>query len=423
MKIDDILLEYDRARAAQAVGSRLWQAMIRDILNLNIPLTDFQKAWEEKYPFSYKQYVNVFTDKAAQEKLMNNALEQLESADPTTNKKYTQWMARMFASDPRTKLEDIASTAAEYLHKFNILSRKRLLKPEHGDINRFKDLKTFMNVLDYYDLPEEDQPKGKAEKLYSDEDVTVIHPEDEAAACAYGRQTRWCTASTRGMNYFDNYNAQGPLYILIPKSPEHQGEKYQLHFPSNQYMNEDDEQVPLVSLITERFPGLLEFFRAKVPWKLNNLIELAPDDVLKPLLDEIADIMIDHINDIVADWEVDDQYYYKWLRDEGFVDDDEVKDTAPSYLEYNDDARRFYEEAVDAVKLDPADIRKLTREYNRIESDDRVDIYNLEDIMIWNMHQELGRDSANSLAEYMRKRVHVFKDKEGNWQVKRIAKQ
>jgi hypothetical protein len=424
MKIDEILLEYDRARAAQAVGPNLWKAMVRDIAQLkNVTLSNFEKDWETKYPISFLEWGTVLTDKASQEKLATNALEQLEKADPTSNKKYTQWLARMFASDPGTKLEDITSTAAEYLYKFNKLGLKKLLKPEHSDLNRFKDLKTFMDVLDQYELPEDESSKGKAKKVYADGDVTVIIPEDEPAACAYGRQTRWCTAATRGMNYFEHYSSQGPLYILIPKSPTHEGEKYQLHFPTGQFMNEDDEQQDIQWLLESRFPGLLNFFIEREQKYLQDLIQFAPNEVLKPILDRIAEIMIDEINDISAEWEINDDYFYKWLRDEGYVDDnDNIKDDAPSYFEYNDEAKRSYERMRDAVTLTPTQIKLLANDYKESEPDEPTEIGDIDMVMRWGFeHGSLEEGEAYRLDQYMGKRVQIFKNKEGQWTVQRIA--
>jgi len=187
-------------------------------------------------------------------------------------------------------------------------------------------------------------------------------------------------------------------------------------------MNEDDEQIALVPLITERFPGLLEFFRVREPEALKDLIELAPDDVLKPILDKIADIMTDHINDVILDWEIRDDYYYQWLKDEGFVNKDgDIADNAPGYLEYNDEADRFYNEAIDAVTQSPDNIRHLASVYKHNEPDEPTSIDHIENVMIWNMRSDLDRDSADSLADYMHRRVHVYKDKEGNWQVKHTA--
>lgn len=424
MKIKELLLlEYDRARAAQTIGPNLWKAMVRDILGLwTVRLGSFEKDWESKNPTSFKQWGSALTDTVYQNQLANNALEQLEKADPTSNKKYTQWLARMFARDPVTKLEDLVSTLADYLHKFNKLGLKKLLKPEHADINIFKDIQTFMDVMDDYDLPEDDKDTGKATKLYSDSDVTVIIPHDEAAACVYGRQTRWCTAATKGENYFDHYNKSGPLYILIPKNPKYKGEKYQLHFPSDQFMNEQDHNQDIGWLLSDRFPSLVDFFKKREGEYLNDLIQFTDNAVLEQVLDEISRLMTDKITDIISDWEARDDEYYAWLKDEGYVDDDGDIDLekAPSYLEYNTEAEDEYSQAIEAVKQTPRSIKDLIPEYKSDYPDDETKVPNIEDILIWHIDQELDSDWARQLVRYLKQNVHIYRGKTGQWEVKKV---
>ena len=154
---------------------------------------------------------------------------------PQKNKKYTQWLARLYAAQS-TKMEDVVSTVREYLVKFDTLLRRKKLPPGYTDINRYTSFGNFMDVMDLYDMPEDEiVDKGNATEVYEDADVRVVVPEDQTAACYYGQGTRWCTASTRGTNYYNHYARQGPLYILLPKKAIHEGEKYQLHFPSEQF--------------------------------------------------------------------------------------------------------------------------------------------------------------------------------------------
>lgn len=81
----------------------------------------------------------------------------------------------------------------------------------------------------------------EAEKIFEDSEWILIHPITKNAAILYGKGTRWCTAATSGYNYFDHYNIQGPLYILINKqNPE---EKYQFHWESKSFMNKQDVQI------------------------------------------------------------------------------------------------------------------------------------------------------------------------------------
>ena len=62
--------------------------------------------------------------------------------------------------------------------------------------------------------------------------------------------------NTAGLEYS---TVEVPLYIIIEKGyPEI---KYQFHFPSNQFMNADDESIEPFSELFDLNPNLAEFFR------------------------------------------------------------------------------------------------------------------------------------------------------------------
>jgi len=163
---------------------------------------------------------------------------QFESADPSPNKQYVQWMLRIWTNPNGVgRIEDVTSTTAEMLHKYHELKQRNRLPIDIRDINQVKDMRTLEKLHDdvdrLYALLDKDKiaamPKGSAREVYNGPDFRLIVPEDEAAACYYGQGTRWCTAATKGHNMFDHYSKAGPIYILIPKKPEYEGEKYQLH--------------------------------------------------------------------------------------------------------------------------------------------------------------------------------------------------
>jgi len=108
---------------------------------------------------------------------------------------------------------------------------------------------------------------------------TVIKIEDKGklgkdAACFFGGyhehdkgESRWCTSSP-GLSYFDGYIKQGPLYVVLPNQAEKVGQKtglpferYQFHFPSNQFMDRDDRQQDLVQLLMGKLSETKEFFK------------------------------------------------------------------------------------------------------------------------------------------------------------------
>ncbi len=90
------------------------------------------------------------------------------------------------------------------------------------------------------------------------------------AACFYGgnmKETRWCTSSP-GLNWFDKYINKGPLYVVYRPgdtnvSPETglPKERYQFHFPDNQFMDKDDQQIDLVQYLNGPMFELKDFFK------------------------------------------------------------------------------------------------------------------------------------------------------------------
>ena len=114
-----------------------------------------------------------------------------------------------------------------------------------------------------------------AKLMYDGDKWRVIEIKDKGvvgkeAACFYGgnnQETRWCT-SAPGASWFDRYIKDGPLYVIfnpndtdispttgLPKN------RYQFHFPSNQFMDKDDRQQDLVQLLNGPMAELKDFFK------------------------------------------------------------------------------------------------------------------------------------------------------------------
>ena len=224
----------------------------------------------------------------------------LEQADPTPNKQYMPWLARTYVKG-ETFFEDVLSQVREYLAKFHILNQRRKIPAGRNDILRYSNFGDFMSVMDEYPDPEapELKDKGQAEEIYQDQQIRVIMPYDQAAACYYGQGARWCTAATKGRNYFNDYAENTPLLIVVPQQPQYPGEKYQLWFDysigdlpvyndddyneaffhhgedyiidneqTGQFMNEKDQPVSLKSLkarFGSSFDALVDAYLAKFP--------------------------------------------------------------------------------------------------------------------------------------------------------------
>lgn len=192
-------------------------------------------------------------------KIVQNGIAQIEEADPSTNKQYVVWLIKTFIGEKVPQFEDLLSTVAESLAKFHQLKVRRRLPVELRDINRVTDILDWMEDID--EIWEESgigvdknnlKSQSKADVIMDNEEVRIIHPKNEQAACYYGQGTRWCTAATQATNYFDDYNIQGPLYIVIPKKAKYNGEKYQLHFETFNFMDERDKPESILNIM-DRF--------------------------------------------------------------------------------------------------------------------------------------------------------------------------
>lgn len=217
MRAVEFLVEYNRQITHQNLGKALYAKLVKDPTIIRI------------FGIMGK---NVLASTGF-DTLIEIALDRFEEVDPSPNKQYVQWLARTYTKDPNFKYEDVASKLFDYLDKFHRLNKRKKLPTPQNDINRYSSFKGFMDTMDQYPDPHEEEVqknKGSAFTLYEDDKWRVIVPQDEPASCYYGQGTRWCTSATKARNMFSYYNTIAPLLIAIPKDPFKPGEKYQLHF-------------------------------------------------------------------------------------------------------------------------------------------------------------------------------------------------
>ena len=174
-----------------------------------------------------------------------NLYDQIVQSDPTYDGqkmgKYTKWLLGMARRGVLT-----SGDLGEAKHLLGIFEKYR---------NRLeiKDVTQLHSMRDLYDVvkpfmegnqatsksDEKRQLKNGAEKAYEDSEWVIVIPHTEDAAKLYGKGTKWCTAADNN-NMFDYYYEQGDLFINIDKR---NGKKYQFHFESDQFMNEQNDDV------------------------------------------------------------------------------------------------------------------------------------------------------------------------------------
>jgi hypothetical protein len=224
---------------------------------------------------------------------------------------YAQWIIKTYLNqkplnideyDPNDKLiknaivamkgqfmEDLYKITAD-LQKFD--RHKGKIPSEFRDINKLTPEKLYDLVKDF---SMEKTKASKEEKkiasqtyehpggeiVFRGPEWTIAKVEDKGqlgkdAACFYGGnqlepskgETRWCT-SAPGLSWFDRYIKDGPLYVVIPNESGGKvgqvsglpAERYQFHFPSNQFMDVHDHSVDLVQLLNGPMKELKPYFK------------------------------------------------------------------------------------------------------------------------------------------------------------------
>jgi hypothetical protein len=252
------------------------------------------------------------SDESELQEFISRKLEQVEKADPTPNKQYTEWLVRRYIDGSISRFEDALSTWADFLHEYHTLKIHRQLPQQIADINRFKGrdsaLRLMLRINTLYDEfqtarnEKEVMPKGDAKEILNNSEVRIIIPNDEASACYYGQGTRWCTAA-KNNNMFGGYSSHNhPLFILLPKNPTHDGEKYQVHLLENEWMDEEDTEVGAQEVI-ERFSNTdLKSVFEKYDTDANLILEFLSWRTITYTIDEITELIVKNKNVILSDW-------------------------------------------------------------------------------------------------------------------------
>jgi hypothetical protein len=275
-----------------------------------------QSRFEVLYDALTKPSINK-EGKKQKPKLTKQELNTLVIADPTTRLndvdlenmspddfkkikagKYVQWLIKQYLS-PKTERQpgengydkevaQVKETFMEDLYKVtdDLKKFERFKNKIKGekDINKLTADQLYDAVKDF-DLTLATTTKSErksaevhpgAKLVFDGPNWRVVEIEDKGpvgkeAACFYGgnnQETRWCTSTPGTDQWFNRYIKDGPLYVIynpqdtdvaattgLPKN------RYQFHFPSNQFMDKDDRQQDLVQLLTGSMKELKDFFK------------------------------------------------------------------------------------------------------------------------------------------------------------------
>ena len=419
MRFREILKEYNQAKTAQVFGNKLVAALASDnSSHFQAPLGTCRNYLRQK------DKIGSEVDEQNKQIIIKDILTAIEQADPTPNKEYTQWLAKCYANEAQ-KIEDITSKGTDWLKTYHQFKVKKILPDNLRNIANFKfsqlydiiandELNAKLDAIE--NAPSKD--KGTAQVVFDNSLVRIIVPNDEAAACYYGQGTRWCTAA-RANNMYDNYARDGDLYILLPKQPKYDGEKYQLHFASGQFMDEGDSPISdMIALLTGRFgDDVMTFFFNKEPM-IKQWIVVTPAEILQPLIDQIAELALEHIHEQLTEWEMEDDHWYNELIAQGYTDEngdldmDKADAAGMNWLDSNYDTKNWYDKAVDAVKPSIDRLRDKAQEWAEAdENGEECTLHQLDALVGSIVKEEFmtrrGQLEDGGLSEWMEKHIAV----------------
>lgn len=189
------------------------------------------------------------------------------NADPSKKKIYTQHLIKMYHGGA-FRQED-AQRVKDAINNFDKYKSK--LTPEQRDIKKYSKISdieatvtphlgTGATKAEEKDILK-DNPHipGKHELKYDDENISIYHIKDkETSKKLYAQPTankpgvfptEWCTAFAppREHNAFDQHNEKGNLFVVHRKSD---GEVFQYHPATNQFMNSKDNEINVNDLNT-----------------------------------------------------------------------------------------------------------------------------------------------------------------------------
>lgn len=183
--------------------------------------------------------------------------------------KYAKWILALANKGTLDNIGHVKDILTRFDSEKNNLINKDIMKYKSLD-----ELEDMLNDESSYAEKSHRQQVRDRQKARRDADITkeaklvfsgdgfdVWVPETYAAECKLGAGTRWCTASTESDYYYNYYKRVygGDYYVLIGEN----GEKYQFHIESHQFMNKDDEPVDMVEFFEDK-PSLKAFITPKI---------------------------------------------------------------------------------------------------------------------------------------------------------------
>jgi len=208
--------------------------------------------------------------------MLDSSLRTTDYGDLSADGKFDDWLTRLYINGV-VDYEDINGEGGDALGAWKALSIRGKLKEPHQDFNKFKNLRQLQNIVQARDYRDELRrikdaetiEKHKREKkevtLINNDRFLVTLPMNYGACYTFnnseGYQASFCTGSSSGMRWFNNYAPDGPIISIVDKQNQDDvNGKWQMHGPTGQ-MNNGNQSLSYSrgdEKFAELFPGLMK---------------------------------------------------------------------------------------------------------------------------------------------------------------------
>ena len=309
---------------------------------------------------------------------------------------YIQWLLDLYRNK-KLKLEDI-DKADKYISIFN---KPNVLKKLGGmlSIKNVDSIQSLYKLIEPYyinkelDVMDEDDYIMKKCLVKKFKNYNLYVPRDHDDAVYLGQGTEWCTSvdSANSLNTYNTYVKDGELYILICTLEEGSymsddfKPKYQIHFESCQFMDEDDQDVRVDEEFYLNNKDIVEYFiklkgaKCLMVFNIDNVINYFPDECfIMYSYEHVMGGMSNNFKDLPRDEKESYDYIIKFLQTNDLICEDEDLGFKLSECGIDDIKKHMgtiYLEGIDYGQLVIKHKDKLYQStddmYNYVEKDDR----------------------------------------------------
>jgi len=162
--------------------------------------------------------------------------------------------------------------------------------------------------------------------------------------------------------------------------------------------------------------------------QIKDWLVFTPDEMLVPLIAKIKTAVEQHVSEIVNEWETTDDYWWEYLRSEGYaypegheeegaIDWDKVAEADLTYTDWNYEAADYINRIVGAVDLTPQEVKELANDIDGDYDPTNQGIDDLDKIMAYSIEQTNNRNQGDGgVAEWISDHIYI-KKRDGQWDV------